>query len=253
MDIAAPLLQQFIMEGAGVGSSSAAAVAAAAEQRGGHIKKQSDSDREGAVADVAIDALRELCKLLGWQQYSGLLQRWLKLMTQSPKKQVIRAACAVLDAFHFPLDVEDAPEQQQQQQQQQQQRPAAMEVDDAAAAAAAAAETGVADAAADDVESDEDEDDEQQQQQQQQQAGEAAAAAVERAAAAADVAAAAKQLLMKRVLPVLQSQLVVDDQEVARAPVALALVKLIKVGLGSFQGLIVMPIQYMCDACTIYV
>jgi U3 small nucleolar RNA-associated protein 20 len=235
MDIASPLLQQFIMEGAGVGSSSAAAVAAAAEQRGGHIKKQSDSDREGAVADVAIDALRELCKLLGWQQYSGLLQRWLKLMTQSPKKQVIRAACAVLDAFHFPLDVEDVPEQQQQQQQQQQQGAAAMQVDEAAAATGAedAAATGAEDAAPDEQEFSEDDDDEQQQQQADEEAA-AAAAAVERAAAAADVAAAAKQLLMKRVLPVLQSQLVVDDQEVARAPVALALVKLIKVG---FRGL----------------
>eukprot|EP00775_Hariotina_reticulata_P008462 gene8462-8646_t len=44
------------------------------------LRKQGDSDREGAVADAAIDALRELSGQLGWQQYSGLLQRWLKLM-----------------------------------------------------------------------------------------------------------------------------------------------------------------------------
>jgi hypothetical protein len=36
-------------------------------------------------------------------------------------------------------------------------------------------------------------------------------------------------LLQSKVLPLLQAQVVVDDQEVARAPVALAIIKLIKV------------------------
>jgi U3 small nucleolar RNA-associated protein 20 len=217
LDIAAPLIQQFIFEGSAQ-SPSAAAAAEAAEARGGHGKKAGDSDREGAVANVAIDALQAIAGQLGWEQYSGLLMRWLKLMGQYPRKQIIRAACAVLDAFHFPVE---EPQQQQQQQQQGSMLAAA------AAAAAAPAAAPAAAAAADTADGLEEEEEEQEGMDLLQEEDETAAAAA--AADAADVAAAACVLLQSKVLPLLQAQVVVDDQEVARAPVALAIIKLIKV------------------------
>jgi U3 small nucleolar RNA-associated protein 20 len=226
LDIAAPLLQQFIFEGAGGSADSLAtrgasdAADAAASSRGGHGKKAGDSDREGAVAASAVAALGALAGQLGWQQYSGLLQRWMRLMEQYPRKLIIRAACAVLDAFHFPLDEgggdgeqeaaagsggrgsKAAASQQQQQQQSQQ----------------GGKEVAGGDDAASEGEADADDD-------------EAAATAATAAAAedAAAVAVAARHLLHAKVLPALQSQLVVDDKEVARAPVALAIVKVVKV------------------------
>jgi U3 small nucleolar RNA-associated protein 20 len=257
LDIAAPLIQQFIFDGSSNTSSNSAAADAAAEaQRGGHGKKKGDADREGAVANVAIDALKGLAGQLGWEQYSGLLQRWLKLMTQYPRKQIIRAACAVLDAFHFPVEDPAAAEDHQQQQQQgsKQQQRGSKEAGTAAALAAAAATAAAAAAAAAgdaaeveqvDLEVEEADDDVIIVEEEDEQAAAAAAMAATAAADAADIAASARVLLQSKVLPVLQSQVVVDDQEVARAPVALAIIKLIKVGLTATC----LASSVWCDLC----
>eukprot|EP00879_Flechtneria_rotunda_P029016 GHRR01031270.1.p1 GENE.GHRR01031270.1~~GHRR01031270.1.p1 ORF type:complete len:207 (+),score=110.35 GHRR01031270.1:212-832(+) len=152
-------------------------------------------------------------------------------MTQNPKKQVIRAACAILDAFHFLVDVAAPVQLDMQQQQGQHHQPTAGTQSPAAATGTAAPGDAAAATAA-----------EQERPVDNQSNGEAdVAAEVDTATAAPAVnaiaqsnvdalaiAAAARDVLLRHVLPVLQSQLVVDDKEVARAPVALALVKLIK-------------------------
>lgn len=195
---------------------------------------------------AAIDALRAAASKLSWPAYSALLHQWLRLLsTRETSKPVVRAVCAVLDAFHFPLP-EDAG--------------GADAEAEAAAAAEAAAEGGEDEAggqagpdpsgevgAKGEAEEDDDEEDEEQQQQEEEpadylagEAGEAprpAAAASDPAALAREqrdaLAAEAQRVLLKRVLPALHGALVEKEWESVRPPVAIAIVKLLKVRLAA--------------------
>ncbi|KAK9845304.1 hypothetical protein WJX81_002986 [Elliptochloris bilobata] len=134
LGVIVPLLQQMIIEGK-------------AAEGGGHELKELDRDREANVVTAAIAALAATAGALAWPHYQQLLGRFMRIMGRDAGKAVIRAVCAIIDAFHFPLP------------------------DDAAADRAA---------------------------------------------------------LVKRVLPALQAQLLHRGGEAVRAPVALALVKLLR-------------------------
>ncbi|BDA46528.1 probable small subunit processome component 20 homolog [Coccomyxa sp. Obi] len=145
LGIAVPLLQQVIVEGKeGEGA--------------GHERKEKDRDREANVSAAAIEALGAVAGSLGWSHYRELLNIFMRVMQKNDSKAVIRALCAIIDAFHFPT-------------------------------AATSAEGG-ADISAD--------------------------------------AAEIQTALTKRVLPALQMHLVNTEREAVRAPVALAVVKLLK-------------------------
>ncbi|EFJ49017.1 hypothetical protein VOLCADRAFT_104545 [Volvox carteri f. nagariensis] len=186
MDVIVPLLHQFIEEGAGGGGGDIRA----------HDKKQSDVDKEANVTDAAITALGAVAATLPWPQYEQLLNQFMRMMRTQPAKPLIRAVCAILDNFHFPLPKEDGGEEMEEEKNGGGGQGAAQNQDDEA-----------------------DEDD--------------VAAAVAVYDAATEARAVQRSLLV-RVLPALHEQLVErkrgDDEEAAsvRAPVALALVKLLK-------------------------
>ncbi|KAL0035339.1 hypothetical protein WJX77_001780 [Trebouxia sp. C0004] len=175
LDIVAPLLQQFILEGK-------------AAEESGHDIKQIDKDREANVTDAAVTTLGALARQLPWIQYEQLLNQWLKVMKKSGTKAVIRGVCSIIDAFHFSISA---------------QLPASADSSMPAESAASA------DHAAEEEEEGEHE--------------ATASQAAEAESAHRDIQSA----LTRRVLPSLRSQLV-HDGEVVRAPVALAMVKLLK-------------------------
>ncbi|GFR52618.1 hypothetical protein Agub_g15134, partial [Astrephomene gubernaculifera] len=233
MDVIVPLLQQFIEEGAGGGRADVGRA---------HEKKQTDLDREANVTDAAITTLGAVAGVLPWPQYEQLLNQMMRLMRARPAKPHIRAVCAVLDNFHFAL-----PETDEEAAAAAgaagaggekagsaaaggvQQQPRSQAV--AAASATAAGQeggddksqkaTGEGEAGADGGGSEDGE--------------EGGGGEEEEAAAVAPYdAAAVQRSLLRRILPALHEQLVErkrgDDEEAAsvRAPVALALVKLLK-------------------------
>ncbi|KAL0044331.1 hypothetical protein WJX82_000142 [Trebouxia sp. C0006] len=175
LDIVAPLLQQFILEGK-------------AAEASGHDIKQIDKDREANVTDAAVTTLGALAAQLPWVQYEQLLNQWLKVMKKTGTKAVIRGVCSIIDAFHFSIPAQlpasaDSP----------------LPAESAASADHAAGEEEEGDHEA------------------------TASQAAEAESAHRDIQSA----LTRRVLPSLRSQLV-QDGEVVRAPVALAMVKLLK-------------------------
>ena len=211
MDVVVPLLQQFIQEAAGLGGADVSRA---------HDKKQTDLDKEANVTDAAVGALGAVAALLRWPQYEQLLNQFMRMMKGRPAKPLIRAVCAIIDNFHFPLPASDEEE------------PGGGGAAATAAgpgAAAPAAATGAAKRPHADGEEEDDEDEEEDE----------AAAAAAVAAAAADAEAEARAVqrsLLVRILPALHEQLVDkgrrgEDEELnqsIRAPVALALVKLLK-------------------------
>ncbi len=254
MDVIAPLLQQFIEEGAG--GVSGGDIRA-------HDKKQTDIDKEANVTDAAITALGAVAGHLAWPQYEQLLNQFMRLMKARPAKPLIRAVCAILDNFHFALPTEDeeAQGQQQGQQQQQQQQLAvgagagqaggqAMEVDGQGAAVREKKRGRDAQEGGDVVAAAEGAGEQQQQPGSGAQGAEAEQQAEEEEAEEEEEvqeedvavvsydpraeAAAVQRALLKRILPALHDQLVEkkrgEDEMAAsvRAPVALAMVKLLK-------------------------
>lgn len=160
-----------------------------------HAKKQTDLDKEANVADAAVTSLGAVAAALQWSQYEQLLNHFIRLMRTRPAKPLIRAVCSVIDNFHFPLP-KSPPEP---------------------GTAMTMAGPKKARVAADAVEGD---------------GGQHGVKEVVYDAAAE--AAAVQRTLMCRVLPALHEKLVErkrnGDEEAAsvRAPVALALVKLLK-------------------------
>lgn len=90
LGIITPLLQQMIAEGR-------------AAEGGGHELKSLDRDKEANVVAAAVDALGAVAKVLPWPAYSQLLGRFLRLLAAhgNEKKGIVRAVCAIVDAFHF--------------------------------------------------------------------------------------------------------------------------------------------------------
>lgn len=93
MGLLTPLLQQSIVEGR------------PEEDAAGHETKQIEVDRGANVVDAAVGALGAVAGVLPWVQYQQLLGQYLRLMARhsegTASKAVLRAVCAVLDAFHF--------------------------------------------------------------------------------------------------------------------------------------------------------
>ena len=84
------------------------------EDDAGHGLKQSDVDRSTNVADAAMQALKAVAMALPWIQYQELLGRWLRIMgrrsyDQTVTKAILRSVCIILDAFRF-LDGDEANE-----------------------------------------------------------------------------------------------------------------------------------------------
>ncbi|GIL61502.1 hypothetical protein Vafri_15933, partial [Volvox africanus] len=191
IEIVIPLLQQFIEEGA---------------DGSGGGKKQSDIDKEANVTDAAVTALGAVAATLPWPQYEQLLNQFMRAMRARPAKPHIRAVCAILDNFHFPLpDAEAAADGQP----------------GGAATAVTAARAQKRKQPTEGENLDESTDDD-------------GGMGKDEAYGAAEAAAAVQRSLLVRVLPALHEQLVErkrgEDEEVAsvRAPIALALVKLLK-------------------------
>jgi U3 small nucleolar RNA-associated protein 20 len=216
--------------------------------------------REANVTDAAVTALRAAAGKLPWPAYSALLHQWLRLLeARAAAKPVVRAVCAVLDGFHFPLPQEDE----------------GLAEEGAAAAGAGGGDGAAANGGDQEVDGAEDEGaeegggegraegeegaagdeegDEEEEQGPEEEAAVAAAAdeeappepaaADEGAAAAvtpeererrrrAALAAEAQRVLRGKVLPALHGALVEQQWESVRPPVAVAIVKLLKVGLG---------------------
>ncbi|KAL4521880.1 hypothetical protein Ndes2526B_g01987 [Nannochloris sp. 'desiccata'] len=168
-----PLLQQSIVEGR------------PSEDDAGHEAKQVDVDRGANVVDAAVHALGAVASVLPWVQYQQLLGQYLRLISKhsegTASKAVLRAVCALLDAFHF--------------------LPAGGAEDEEEAAAAAAEDVEM-------LESEEME----------------AEKIVDKYAL--PPRAEVYRMLSKRVVPELRGQLV--SGETVRAPVAQALVKVLK-------------------------
>ncbi|KIY92472.1 hypothetical protein MNEG_15491 [Monoraphidium neglectum] len=244
VDVACPLLTQFILEGGGGDSERA------------HDKKAADVGREANVTDAAVTALRAAAGKLPWPAYSALLHQWLRLLeARAAAKPVVRAVCAVLDGFHFPLPQEDE----------------GLAEEGAAAAGAGGGDGAAANGGDQEVDGAEDEGaeegggegraegeegaagdeegDEEEEQGPEEEAAVAAAAdeeappepaaADEGAAAAvtpeererrrrAALAAEAQRVLRGKVLPALHGALVEQQWESVRPPVAVAIVKLLK-------------------------
>ncbi|PSC76593.1 small subunit processome component 20-like protein [Micractinium conductrix] len=218
-----PLLLQMIVEGKG------------GEETGGHEAKQADKDRGAGVTDAAVVALGAVAGALPWMQYQQLLGQHLRLMKRhaddDSSKALIRSVCVILDAFHFPLPTDADAEAAhaalpagvlQPPKQQQQQAAEPMEVDGAAVPAAAtgageAAEEGAGEAADADAEAAEEEEEE---------AMEVVEGSGSRSAAAAVPTGDVYRLLSKRVVPELQRIMV--EKDTVRAPVALAVVKVLQ-------------------------
>ena len=87
-----PLLQQAIVEGR-------------PEVDSGHDAKQVEMDRGANVVDAAVGALGAVAGVLPWVQYQQILGQYLRLMARhgegASSKAVLRAVCAILDAFRF--------------------------------------------------------------------------------------------------------------------------------------------------------
>ncbi|KAG2487780.1 hypothetical protein HYH03_013624 [Edaphochlamys debaryana] len=98
IDVVVPLLQQFVEEAAGLGGP---------DQGRAHDKKQSDKDKEANVTDAAVGALGAVAGVLRWPQYEQLLNQFVRLMRKRPAKPLVRSVCAIIDSFHFPLPTED--------------------------------------------------------------------------------------------------------------------------------------------------
>lgn len=201
-----PLLQQMIVEGK--------------SEEGGVAMKTKDADRDANVVEAAVQCLRAVAESLSWTQYENLLMRYLKLLgakrMQSGQKKVLRAVCAILDGFHFLQDVRETV------------RPKT----DTAIAAAREVAAREAEAMSLDpsvtchsvgtpltrqggaVEEEDEDDDEE------------VGTDVEEGENMVIQDAAISRRLLGTVLPVLRSQLVHED--VVRAPVGLAIVKLLK-------------------------
>ena len=94
-----PLLQQAIVEGR------------PDEDAAGHETKQIDFDKGANVVDSAVGALGAVAGILPWVQYQQLLGQYLRLMARHAEdkasKAVLRAVCAVLDGFYFLPPVEE--------------------------------------------------------------------------------------------------------------------------------------------------
>lgn len=170
--------------------------------------------REAGVADSAIEALGAAASVLPWPQYEQVLFRFLKLMKTVGNKVMVRSLCAVLDSFHFlsPREclarqeaAEEAARDGERRQRREQQRKAGAD-------APATAANGVPEAAEEPAAEVE---------------GEEAGQGGKRGADPEEEAEDIKHALQKRVLPVLHEQLV-DDEEAVRTPVAIALVKLLR-------------------------
>lgn len=168
-----PLLQQSIVEGR------------PSEDDAGHEAKQVDVDRGANVVDAAVHALGAVASVLPWVQYQQLLGQYLRLMAKhsegTASKAVLRAVCALLDAFHF-LPVGGAEDEEE-------------------AAAAAAGDVEMLESEGEEVDKIVD-------------------------TYALPPRAEVYRMLSKRVVPELRGQLV--SGETVRAPVAQALVKVLK-------------------------
>ncbi|PRW58885.1 small subunit processome component 20-like protein [Chlorella sorokiniana] len=223
-----PLLLQMVVEGKGGEDGS-----------GGHELKQADKDRGANVTDAAVVALGAVAGALPWVQYQQLLGQHLRLMKRhaddSASKAVIRAVCSILDAFHFPLPdeldeaqlaAEAAEAAALAAREAAAEQLAAAEAADAAEKAAKKKEAGAAGAEGEEAEeAAEDEE-----------MPDATVVGCEATVLDADEAAAPAQqavpagevyrMLAKRVVPELQRIMV--DKETVRAPVALAVVKVLQ-------------------------
>eukprot|EP00897_Mesotaenium_endlicherianum_P002352 jgi/Mesen1/2144/ME000152S01235 len=228
-----------------------------------HSLFEARGDKEGNLVDAAVRTLAAIAGSLAWDPYYGLLMRFFRLLGgkggEAHQRAIVRTMCAILDEFHFFVPEEEAQEQEQGGAA----KPAAAAagasagagagagvgagagaaaVGDVVAAAAAVASGGVVVAAdvakAGDV------------------AHDAASSGAEgggHAGAAGDAAGgnsaatlpaaasgaagstpagrrvvppAIQQALLRRIMPEL-SQLIVSDMDMANAPVALAVVKLL--------------------------
>lgn len=179
MGFVLPVLQQAIVEGRASDDSA-------------HEAKQLDIDRTANVVDAAVGALGAVGSILPWTQYQQLLGQYLRLMARHADtpaaKPVLRAVCALLDAFHF----------------------LAADQGDKLDAAAANMEGDV-----DEIMSDEDED-----------AVPEAPTSAEAPSAVLPAREEVFRMLVRRVVPELRDQLVAKGK--VRAPVARALVKVLK-------------------------
>lgn len=139
----------------------------------------------------ALQALGAVAKRLAWPQFEQLLYQFMKLMKAKPSKPHIRSVCAILDAFHYELPTEEESYMDTR----------------AKVLTAAALEAGVVlPPVVVEYEPD---------------AGKRAATAATRFKFQIQGA------LIKRILPALHEQLI-EGTEVVRAPVALALVRVLK-------------------------
>lgn len=182
------------------------------------------------MVDAAIGALSAIAGQLAWPQYEQLLNQWLKAMRMAPAKPTIRTVCCVLDAFHFPLP-KDLPAPKDLLLQP----PAAAKAAKAAPPATSegdgngepAAASDKADAEGGDKEASSSDDEADSEDAGEEEEVDAASAAADDRASAVAQAAVIQTALLRRILPALHRMLV-KDHEVVRAPVALALVKLLK-------------------------
>lgn len=224
LDIAVPLLQVVIAEGGeGVGADGLNAA--------GHERDAADIDRAAALVDAACGALRSVARALPWNQYDALLAHLMRAMQGKPSKPNIRAVCVVLDAFHFPLPHNLVrPEHAGQSLEVTRAAeavtvPAVAQAGNTAAAAAAAGQLPAAEIGADAAPGEGQEEEEEVGEEVEVQVAVQPAVQVDPAVQAEAV----QRALLRRVLPVLHRQLVQKGEApVARAPVALALVKLLR-------------------------
>lgn len=180
LGLLAPMLQQMVVEGR------------AAETDIGRELKQRELDADANVAEHAATCLGALASRLPWIQYDQLLNRFLRLLgakSVDPAhiRLLVKAVCAVIDAFHFDLGEDLGADEGQP-----------------AAAVPATAEQQ------DQAESEEEE-------------GDAIAARPSNRSLRSQILTS----LVKRALPSLRQHLVVDQKSV-RAPVAVALVRVLK-------------------------
>uniref|UniRef100_A0A7S3R808 U3 small nucleolar RNA-associated protein 20 domain-containing protein n=1 Tax=Dunaliella tertiolecta TaxID=3047 RepID=A0A7S3R808_DUNTE len=207
LDIAVPLLQVVIGEGGD-----------AKDGRGGHERDQIDADREANVVDAAMGALGAVARALPWHQYDTLLSQFMRTLKVKTTKANIRAVCVILDAFHFPLPHNlEAPVHAEG-------TAPIVTANATAPAPATAAGPSAPDNSKEREEGDEGSDEEAEDTIAHSEANTAATAANVEAEAAA-----VQRALLQRVLPIMHRLLVQGGPSpVVRAPVALALVKLLR-------------------------
>lgn len=193
MGFIVPILQNMITDGRGK------------ETDIGRDLKQTELDQDANVAEHAIRCLSIICEGLPWTQYDQLLNRFLKLLggkglSGTHLRLIVKSVCSIVDSFHF----EVAGTQDD-------------EGDDEPAAPAGVEKAG--EPGAHDEDDDEDADE-----------GAMEVDAEAAAKAAGRVKAQAEQVLAsltRRVLPTLRQHLILDAKTI-RAPVAEALVKVIR-------------------------